>query len=68
MGFGPGASFFPSVLSQVTRCQSWESRVRSRLENDDGSLAGTLAFVSHIVRLRWTEDGAEVSTTYAKNI
>ena len=33
-----------------------------RLETEDGSPAGPLSFVGHIVRLRWTEDGASVST------
>lgn len=68
MAFGPSASFFPSVVSQVTLCQSWKQECDPRLENEDGSPTGTLAFVGHIVRLRWTEDGDSVSATDANGI
>lgn len=62
MGVWPECVFFfllPSVVLQVTLCQKLGSQSAiPRLENEDGSLAGTLAFVGNIVRLRWTEDGA----------
>lgn len=42
-----------SKLGSLSECDPPGWRMRT-----DGSPAGTLSFVGHIVRLRWTEDGA----------
>lgn len=53
VGFGPSASFPPHCCFRSDAVSELgEPKCEPGLENEDGSPTGT-----HIVRLRWTEDG-----------